>query len=63
MITEQREKEVLGKAYDYIVAVREKQGRFLFTAKELYGDGSRFLPLTLKGFEAVYNEIKGMLGE
>lgn len=52
----------LSKAYDYIVDIRIKQGRFL-DAKTLYGDGTRFLPLSLKGFELMLNDIKLMVKE
>ena len=50
----------ISKAYDYIVDVSSKQGHLL-PCNILYGDGTRFLPLTRKGFETVYNEIKGKL--
>lgn len=57
-----KENSALSKAYDYIVDTRIKQGRFL-DASKLYGDGSRFLPLSLKGFELMLNNIKAMVRE
>lgn len=47
------------KAYEHIVDNCTAQGRVL-DAKTLYGDGTRFLPLTLKDFELMLNDIKGM---
>lgn len=48
------------KAYNYIIAITEKQGHLL-ECKELFGDGTRFKPLTYMGFECVYYTIKEML--
>lgn len=49
--------KAIGIAYDYILEVTDKQGH-LMPLKTLYGDGSRFKPLTLAGFREVYNQIK-----
>ena len=45
--------QAISDAYDYIVRASEKQLRLL-PLDILYGDGTRFLPLTKKGFEVVY---------
>ena len=52
-------KELIGKIYDYIVAVTTKQGKLL-PIDILYGDGSRFNN-DKKLFIIVYEKIKEIL--
>ena len=71
-IIEQRPKEIkaldpiiekaINDAYDYIVAVTEKQG-YLMDFNIIYGDGTRFTPLRRAGVYLIYNQIKAMLPE
>jgi hypothetical protein len=52
-------KELIGKIYDYIVAVTIKQGKLL-PVEILYGDGSRFNNDS-KLFILVYEKIKEIM--
>ena len=71
-IIEQRPKEIkaldpiiekaINDAYDYIVAVTEKQG-YLMDFNIIYGDGTRFTPLRRAGVYLIYDQIKAMLPE
>ncbi len=54
--------KALNKALDYIIDVTKVQGRML-PIELLYGDGTRWLPLSRKGFEVVYNSVKETLSE
>jgi len=48
---------VISKTYDYIIQVSAVQKRLL-SAKDLWGDGTIFKPLTFKQFEVVHRNIK-----
>ena len=47
-------------AHNYIMAVIDKQGS-LPSLRDLYGDGTRFKGLDLKGFKRVYGIIQSDL--
>ena len=52
--------KAINDAYDYIVAVTEKQG-YLMDFNIIYGDGTRFTPLRRAGVYLIYDQVKAML--
>jgi hypothetical protein len=54
--------QAINKALEYIIKVTKKQG-YLMPCTCLFGDGSRFRPLSYQGFQLIYNSIKETLQE
>jgi hypothetical protein len=54
--------KIWNEALDYVLDVTKKQGQFL-PFELLYGDGSRWKPLSRQGFRLIYDSVKETLTE